>query len=482
MKKVFLLLILSFLLIGVSACDGELPPPVEEKVTLPSLSGKNKSEVINLLSGLAVTYTFNDITAFNITEGNFVAYGDNLKSGNKVDKDSHLTIYFSVHKNILPNLTGLTQQESVKELQKLQVAIDVRYIDSDTLEPGTFSHYGSNRQPGHEVPLGSDVIVFIAQAPTTFQKVYISKYLEGTGNNRAIEIFNGKETAIDLSDYIIDIYSDGSTGVSITVPLSGTLEPGDVFIVSHTAANEEVLNKADQTSSTLVFDGNDVIVLAYADHRKIDVIGTIGWALFNLDNRVYSRKLNVVYASETFNLAQWGIYAPDYSIIFGSHPIEYPTTFTFNPAHLELDYYTNNMGMLKVTFIANNDGDTARFIETNDDEGSPSVRFIGIDTREKGDGQLADNATAFVEAMLSSATNIYIQRDPTAGLKETYGRYLGLVWADGQLVNYLLVLNGHSQNNYSDPNHTLVYNGVSLQQWFQNAEQFAKDHRLGIWA
>ncbi len=483
MKKVFLIVILSILLLGVVACDETPPtPPVSEQVTLPSLSGKNKSDVINELSGLQITYTFNDVTAFNVTEGNFVSYGDGLKAGNKVDKNTHISVFFSIHKNILPNLTGLTRQQVILELQKLQVSIDVRYIDSDTIEQGVFSHYGSNKQPGHEIPIDGEVIVFIAQAPTTFQKVLISKYLEGTGNNRAIEIFNGKDVEIDLSNYVIDIYSDGSTTHTSSIQLTGMLQPNEVYILSHSGANTEVLALADQTSENLIFDGNDVIVLAYSDHRKIDVLGTLGWALYNLDNRVYSRKTDVVYATESFTLSQWGIYAPDYSEIFGSHPVDYPTTFTYNPEHVSLDYYTNNMGMIKVTFDYNHDGDTARFLEFNDDVDAPSVRFIGIDTREMGDEDLAAFAQDFVEGILTSASEIYVQRDPTAGLKETYGRYLGLIWADGVLVNYELVKYGYSQNNYSDPNHTLIYNGISLHQWFQNAEQYAKDHKLGIWA
>ena len=131
-------------------------------------------------------------------------------------------------------------------------------------------------------------------------------------------------------------------------------------------------------------------------------------------------------------------------------------------------------------FVDNNDGDTAEF--TPGFLGGDRVRFVGIDTAETGSGTLAAQATVYVHNLLNSASEIYIQRDPTTGIRETYGRYLGLVWADDVLVNYMIVRMGYSQNNYSDPDQNLVFNGVSLDQWFKNAESYAQENNLGMWA
>jgi endonuclease YncB( thermonuclease family) len=46
----------------------------------------------------------------------------------------------------------------------------------------------------------------------------------------------------------------------------------------------------------------------------------------------------------------------------------------------------------------------------------------------------------------------------------------------------MVVKMGYSQNNYSDEDQQLVFNGISLDQWFQNAERYAKENNLGMWA
>ena len=190
--------------------------------------------------------------------------------------------------------------------------------------------------------------------------------------------------------------------------------------------------------------------------------------------------MSVVEGNTTFNIADWGIYAVDNFTMFGTHPVAYPETFTLEAEYLLLDYFTQAGGVVEVEFIYNNDGDTAYF--TPGFEGNDRVRFIGIDTLETGSGTLAADAQQYVESLLENATTVYIQHDPTSGIRETYGRHLGLVWADGVLVNYMVVKMGYSQNNYSDEDQQLVFNGISLDQWFQNAESYAKANNLGMWA
>ena len=39
--------------------------------------------------------------------------------------------------------------------------------------------------------------------------LFISEYIEGSSNNKAIEIYNPTDTAIDLTGYRLEIYSNG---------------------------------------------------------------------------------------------------------------------------------------------------------------------------------------------------------------------------------------------------------------------------------
>ena len=63
-------------------------------------------------------------------------------------------------------------------------------------------------------------------------ELFISEYVEGWSNNKAIEIYNPTDAAIDLSAYMIIRYSNGSTSASSgnAVQLTGMIESGDVHV------------------------------------------------------------------------------------------------------------------------------------------------------------------------------------------------------------------------------------------------------------
>ena len=220
------------------------------------------------------------------------------------------------------------------------------------------------------------------------------------------------------------------------------------------------------------------MALLFSNDEVVDTLGNIGWSLNIFNNVTLYRKASMIEPKATYNSNDWNSYGKDYFEHLGSHPVIYPTTFTWDLSYSEIPF-NNPGGMTKVTFISNNDGDTAQFLPDfiNDNR----VRFVGINTPETGSGLVAIQARQFVYQKLKNALNIYIQHDPETGLYDTYGRILGLVWYDGKLLNYELVLNGYSQNNYSDDTQSLTFNGIPLAIWMANAEAYAKQNRLGIW-
>lgn len=68
--------------------------------------------------------------------------------------------------------------------------------------------------------------------------VFFSEYVEGSGFNKAVEIFNGTGASIDLCalGYTLELYSNGAAIPGQTVALSGTVADGDVFVVSRADA------------------------------------------------------------------------------------------------------------------------------------------------------------------------------------------------------------------------------------------------------
>src|SRR5437773_7862044 len=106
---------------------------------------------------------------------------------------------------------------------------------------------------GALVPVGH---VFAA----TGDELFISEYVEGSGTNRAIEVFNPTDTPMSLSasGYRLEFYADGSSSVTGGVLLIGVIQPASTWVVVPTDAGAELRARANQTfgSSAFWFDGN----------------------------------------------------------------------------------------------------------------------------------------------------------------------------------------------------------------------------------
>jgi micrococcal nuclease len=175
------------------------------------------------------------------------------------------------------------------------------------------------------------------------------------------------------------------------------------------------------------------------------------------------------------------VYATDYVDVLGDTQLEYPTQFSLIKELFVGSYLEG--GISRATLERSIDGDTARFI-LEGETSSRSFRFVGIDTPETFPvvEPWGLEAKAYTDSVIENATEIWISKDPNTSLFDSYGRNLGLIWVDGVLLNYELVRLGYSKNNYSDPNFTLVFENVSLDRWFKNAEAEAKANALNIWS
>ena len=113
-----------------------------------------------------------------------------------------------------------------------------------------------------------------AEAPT---ELFISEVVEGSSNNKAVEIYNPTASAVDLSagDYTVKMYFNGSATSTLTVALTGTLAAGDAFVVVNGAASDALKARGDQVTAGNWYNGDDVIALVKAD-TAVDVFGQIG--------------------------------------------------------------------------------------------------------------------------------------------------------------------------------------------------------------
>jgi predicted extracellular nuclease len=110
-------------------------------------------------------------------------------------------------------------------------------------------------------------------APT---ELLISEYVEGSANNKAVEIFNGTGAPVTLTGaYSLEMYFNGNPASTLSIPLTGTVADGDVFVLAQASANATILAQADQTSSASWFNGDDALVLRHGT-TAVDSFGQVG--------------------------------------------------------------------------------------------------------------------------------------------------------------------------------------------------------------
>ena len=109
--------------------------------------------------------------------------------------------------------------------------------------------------------------------------VIISEYVEGSSNNKALEIYNPTAEAIDLTadNYVVFLSMNGGTS-KVAINLTGSIPSQDVFVLANSSAAAGILGAADLTSATLTFNGDDAIVLYKGGTNGIviDSIGQVG--------------------------------------------------------------------------------------------------------------------------------------------------------------------------------------------------------------
>ena len=127
---------------------------------------------------------------------------------------------------------------------------------------------------------------------TDCSELFISEYVEGSSQNKAIEVYNPTNAAIDLSSYTIERYSNGATnntGGGVT-NLTGMVASGDAFVLTNGETDiastfgycDPVLlalgDLAEPNGSyptPMHMNGNDAMVLT-KNGVVVDVFGRIG--------------------------------------------------------------------------------------------------------------------------------------------------------------------------------------------------------------
>jgi predicted extracellular nuclease len=125
--------------------------------------------------------------------------------------------------------------------------------------------------------LALGMVVTPAPASAVPTNLFFSEYVEGSSNNKALEIYNGTGSAVDLaaSGYNVQMFFNGNPAAGLTINLTGTVAAGDVYVVAQASANATILARADQTNGSGWFNGDDAVALRQGT-TVLDVIGQVG--------------------------------------------------------------------------------------------------------------------------------------------------------------------------------------------------------------
>ncbi|MBP9221089.1 MAG: lamin tail domain-containing protein, partial [Chitinophagales bacterium] len=165
---------------------------------------------------------------------------------------------------------GIIQTISIPILNDINPEYqDAIYLEIDSVSPGCSigePHFKLMFIDDNDDPVIADC-----------SNLIISQYGEGSGvaNNKVLEIYNPTPSAVDLSNYWVQIYLNGNLGPSYYFNCNGMLAAGDAYVITPEDANPALLAQADTVGGGAAFDGNDAVVL-YQGPDMIDKIGIIG--------------------------------------------------------------------------------------------------------------------------------------------------------------------------------------------------------------
>jgi len=140
-------------------------------------------------------------------------------------------------------------------------------------------------------------------------QLFISEYVEGWSNNKAIEIYNPTSNSIDLSNYFVARYSNGASAATNAnaIQLSGTIAPYDVYVaviekLDSTGQGQEapvwdsLQAKADgyycpdyNVSNAFYWNGNDAILLGSGTLTTTpgdDITTASGFAIIDIFGKI----------------------------------------------------------------------------------------------------------------------------------------------------------------------------------------------------
>jgi len=350
-------------------------------------------------------------------------------------------------------------------------------------------------------------VIVVACDNTTSNVVFSKVYQISPIKNNVIELYNNSKEDEDLSKYYIGIFGNCAKEVTKKINLTGTINAFSFFTISSNDTDISVFASKPANyvhNDLLTYFGKDGLGL-FKNNKLIDMFG-------------YNNGLEVRYHQNTamFRLGlkeTWSpslVFSPYNFITYQPESYQYLGNDTYEiktiddimdgprleTRYLSMPYVDPNKtnlgggGALLSTLVSIADGDTARF--SNIEFANGSVRYYYINTPEVASGTTSAEPWGYVASKFNkefqlkdaSAKTLHVQSIPGSSIADTYSRYLGLVWINGYLSQFLVVREGLTvavPQSYDSSDMGLTYKDVPYLTFLRFAEKHAKDKGWGIW-
>ena len=178
--------------------------------------------------------------------------------------------------------------------------------------------------------------VVVAAAPSGGNDLFFSEYVEGSSNNKAIEIYNPTGASVDLTAYTVKLFSNGLAGTATptsTQALTGSLASGGTLVLVNTSAATAFKVTGSVVSGVTNFNGDDALILEKSG-LVIDRIGQLGtdpgteWKVGTTTTLNATLRRNATIKKGDSNAAgtfdptlEWTVFLIDDSTGLGNHTV-----------------------------------------------------------------------------------------------------------------------------------------------------------------
>ena len=161
-----------------------------------------------------------------------------------------------------------------------------------------------------------------------FSQILFSEYSEGSSYNKYLEIYNYSNETVLLSQFVLTSCTngclDGNNFFINEFPDGANIEPGEVYVVASSQADQLILNEADFTFQYCCGNGDDVYALMLSGlagdffdaENALDIIGDettwqegVGWDIAGVSEATKNHTIVRKSSVSEHNAGNWSLSA-----------------------------------------------------------------------------------------------------------------------------------------------------------------------------